>query len=65
MHFKIDSISPLSKGKKAFPKYTNNKYNLTEWLMRSYKADFGQILNDWNILQIIQLLKIQRTKVTG
>ena len=32
--------------------------------MRSYVADFGQTLNDWNILQMTQLLKIQRTTVT-
>ena len=32
--------------------------------MRSYEADFGQALNNWNILQITPLLKIQRTTVT-
>ena len=32
--------------------------------VRNYEADFGQTLKDWNILQITQLLKIQRTTIT-
>ena len=33
-------------------------------MIRSYEADFGQTLNDWNVLKITQLLKVQRTTVT-
>ena len=54
----------LSKRKKEFPKYIDNEYILTEWLIRSYEADFEKTLNDWDILQITQLLKIQRATVT-
>ena len=54
----------FSKRKHAFPKYLDNEYNLTEWPIRSYEVDFKQTLNDCNILQIIELLKIQRTAVT-
>ena len=54
----------LSKRKNEFSKCIDNEYVLTEWLMRRYEADFGQILNDWNILQITQFLKIQRTTLT-
>ena len=32
--------------------------------VRNYEADFGQTLKDCNILQITQLLKIQRTRIT-
>ena len=32
--------------------------------VRNCKADYGQTLKDCNILQIKQLLKIQRTKIT-
>ena len=32
--------------------------------VRNCEADFGQTLKDCNILQITQLLKIQRTKIT-
>ena len=50
--------------KKRIPKNKDNENIVTEWLMRRYEADFGQTLNDWNILQITQLLKIQRTALT-
>ena len=53
-----------SKRKKEFQKYIDNEYILTELLMRNYEADFWQTLKDWNILQITQLLKIQRTIIT-
>ena len=53
-----------SKRKKEFQKYIDNEYILTELLMRNYEADFWQTLKDWNILQITQLLKIQRTTIT-
>ena len=33
---------------------------LTEWLMRNCEADFGQTLKDCNILQVKNLLEIQR-----
>ena len=52
-----------SKRKKEFQKYVDNEYILTELLMRNYEADFWQTLKDWNILQITQLLKIQRTTI--
>ena len=52
-----------SKRKKEFQKYIDNEYILTELLMRNYEADFWQTLKDWNILQITQLLKIQRTTI--
>ena len=45
----------LSKRKNKFQKYIENEYILTVWLMRNYKADFGQILKDCNILQIMEL----------
>ena len=54
----------LSKRKNNFLKYIDNEYIFTQWLMRSYEADFGQRLKDCNILKITQLLKIQRTKTT-
>ena len=53
-----------SKRKREFQKYIDNEYILTELLMRNYEADFWQTLKDWNILQITQLLKIQRTTIT-
>ena len=53
-----------SKRKKEFQKYIDNEYILTELLMRNYEADFWQTLKDWNILQITQLLKIQKTTIT-
>ena len=48
--------------KKQIPKVSRQWCILTVWLMRNYDADFGQTLKDCNILQITQLLKIQRTK---
>ena len=54
----------LFKRKNKFLKYIDNEYILTQWLVRNYEADFGQTLKDCNILQITQLLKIQRTKIT-
>ena len=53
-----------SKRKKEFQKYIDSEHILTELLMRNYEADFWQTLKDWNILQITQLLKIQRTTIT-
>ena len=53
-----------SKRKKEFQKYIDNEYILTELLMRNYEAYFWQTLKDWNILQITQLLKIQKTTIT-
>ena len=32
--------------KTAFAKYLDKEYNLTEWLIRDYKADFGHELDD-------------------
>ena len=32
--------------------------------MRAYKADLGHAFNGLQVLQIAQILKIQRTKVT-
>ena len=32
--------------------------------VRNYETDFVQTLKDFNILQITQLLKIQRTRIT-
>ena len=52
----------ISKRKKQIPKV------YLQWItnfdtIRNYKADFGQTLKHCNILQITQLLKIQRTKI--
>ena len=48
--------------KKQIPKVYRQWCILTVWLMRNYEADFGQTLKECSILQITQLLKIQRTK---
>ena len=49
--------------KTAFAKYLDKEYNLTEWLIRDYKPDFGHELDDWQLLQIAQLWKNQKTTV--
>ena len=53
----------LFKKKTDSKSIIDNEYILTEWLMRNCEADFGQSLKGCNILQITQLLKIQRRRM--